>query len=206
MIVVAFASCENTYESQHTIGIQLRDMLFHCFHIESDSYTFSKTKEGKPFAVGAPFHFSISHSKTLCCCAVSSDTPLSENTMSYLSDDLQIDAALQNMPLWKWRKNMLLFPSISGEIGLDLEKVDFDADLPRLKKITKRYLHNAVSPSNAADFFKSWTQQEAYGKYTGQGFLARPEPGVSLYSFRVAQKNDTYFLSLACTPKADPSL
>lgn len=206
MIAVALSPCENTYASQHTVGIQLRDMLLHRFCIESGSYTFTKTKEGKPFAVDAPFHFSISHSQTLCCCAVSSDASFSESTASYSPADLQIDAELQDMPIWKWEKNILLFPGISGEIGLDLEKIDFDADLSRLKKITKRYLHNANSPSTAADFYKYWTQQEAYGKYTGQGFLAKPEPNVSLYSFRVTHQKDAYFLSLACTPEADASL
>ncbi len=200
MVAVAFSACENTYEAQHTAGVHLRDMLLHGFGIKPDDYRFSKTKEGKPYADGAPFCFSISHSRSLCCCAVSADTSFKADAAFHLPAGLHVCANMQTMLAWQWENNTLLFPSISGEIGLDLEKVDFDADLSRLIKITKRYLHNAPTPADAADFYKSWTRQEAYGQYTGQGFLAKPDPSVSLYSFRVIHQDNTYFLSLACNP------
>jgi len=202
MVAVAFSDCENTYESQHTAGIDLRDMLLHGFDIKPEDFLFSKTKEGKPYADGAPFLFSISHSRSLCCCAVSADTSFKADAAFHFPADLHVYADAQTVPIWKWEKNTLLFPSISGEIGLDLEKVDFDADLSRLKKITKRYLHNIPAPVDAADFYKNWTRQEAYGKYTGQGFLAKPDPSVSLYSFRVIHQDNTYFLTLACNQVA----
>lgn len=201
MIAVAFSVCENTYKAQHAAALHLRDMLLCCFGIDPKAYVFKKDKQGKPYAVNASFHFSISHSGTLCCCAVSADTSFS-NKIASLSADIRLKPDTLNMPQWKWEKNILLFPGISGNIGMDLEKVNFETEMSKLTKIAERYLYNTEKPSDIADFYRKWTRQEAYGKYTGQGFLAKPESDIPLYSFRICHQEDTYFLTLACNIQA----
>lgn len=97
MVAVAFSDCENTYESQHTAGIDLRDMLLHGFDIKPEDFLFSKTKEGKPYADGAPFLFSISHSRSLCCCAVSADTSFKADAAFHFPADLHVYADAQTV-------------------------------------------------------------------------------------------------------------
>lgn len=201
MVAIAFASCENTYMAQHAAGIRLRDRLLCRFGLNPAAYAFEKTKEGKPYAAGAPFHFSISHSAELCCCAVSTDAHFSkEDPSASHAIVLQPDPCMPTT--WMWENGTLLFPEVTGNIGVDIEKVDFSADPLRLEKIAKRYLHCADAPSNANEFYRLWTRQEAYGKYTGEGFLARPSSNTILTSFRLQQGEDTYFLSLAYSAQA----
>ena len=202
MVAVAFTSCENTYTAQHAAGIRLRDHLLYGFGLDPAAYVFEKTKEGKPYAVNTPFHFSISHSRELCCCAVSANAHFSEeDALESPTIVLHPDPCVSTT--WVWENGMLLFPEATGNIGIDIEKVDFSADLHRLEKIAKRYLHSADAPSNAAEFYRLWTRQEAYGKYTGEGFLAKPSSSTVLTSFRLQQEEDTYFLSLAYSAKED---
>lgn len=201
MVAVAFSFCESTYAAQHETALRLRDALLNRFGLDPGAYVFAKTKEGKPYAANAPFHFSISHSGALCCCAVSSNAHFSKKDVSkspaiVLHPDPYVSAA------WVWENNMLLFPKITGNIGIDIEKVDFDADLHRLEKIAKRYLHNTDAPLSADEFYRLWTRQEAYGKYTGEGFLARPSSSTILTSFRLQEGENTYFFSLAYSAQA----
>ncbi len=199
MVAVAFALCENQYIAQHAAGIQLRDKLLRCFGLYPASFTFTKTKEGKPYAVDAPFHFSISHSGKLSCCAMSAVLPFSEENAAF---PLNIERCPYTSARvsWTWTDSMLLLPETCGNVGVDIEMADFDADLTRLSKITKRYLHEADPPSCAADFYQSWTRREALGKFTGEGFFTKMASDVSLSSFRLKLKEQTYFLSIAYSP------
>lgn len=109
MVAIAFASCENTYMAQHAAGIRLRDRLLCRFGLNPAAYAFEKTKEGKPYAAGAPFHFSISHSAELCCCAVSTDAHFSKEDLSAShAIVLQPDPCMSTT--WMWENGTLLFP------------------------------------------------------------------------------------------------
>ncbi len=197
MVAVAFAFCENQYPAQHAAAVQLRDKLLCCFGLDPAFYTFSKTKEGKPYAVDAPFHFSISHSGILCCCAVSADFPFSDE-IEGAPLTLEPCTCTSGHPSWTWTNGLLLLPEVSGNVGVDIEMVDLDADLERLSKITKRYLQGAASPSNTADFYQSWTRREALGKFTGEGFFTKMAASdTRLFSFQLKLKEQTYFLSIA---------
>lgn len=197
MVATAFAICENQYIAQHAAGIQLRDRLLQCFGMTPSFYTFKKTKEGKPFAVDAPFHFSISHSGTLCCCAMSAEVPFSEKNAAFPANMKLCPCTSDHDVSWEWTQGALLLPEISGNIGVDIERVDFDTNLDRLSKITKRYLHEADPPSNAAEFYQSWTRREALGKFTGEGFFTKAASGVQMLTFQLKLKKQTYFLSIA---------
>ena len=161
MVAVAFASCENQYAVQHAAGIRLRNTLLHCFGLDPAAYIFSKTNEGKPYAVDDPFHFSISHSGELCCCAVSVELPFSSEIRGP-SLKMELHPCASNPIAWEWTNDILFLPEVSGNIGVDIEKVDSGADLARLSKITKRYLHTADAPASADDFYHSWTRQEIH--------------------------------------------
>lgn len=200
MVAAAFATCENQYIAQHDAGIQLRDKLLQCFGMHPSFYTFAKTQEGKPYAVDAPFHFSISHSGTLCCCAISANLPFSKQVQE-ISLNMELSPCTPGPASWSWTDGILLLPDISGNIGVDIERVDFDANLDRLSKIIKRYLHEADPPSNAADFYQSWTRREALGKFTGEGFFTKvPSHDVCLLSFQLKLQEQIYFLSMAYSP------
>ncbi len=196
MAAVVFALCENQYAAQHAAGIRLRNTLLHCFGLDPKAYIFSKTNEGKPYAVDAPFHFSISHSDALCCCAMSAEFPFSCETGD-ASLKMELYPCAPDCTVWEWTNGILFLPEVSGNIGIDIEKVDFGADLARLSKITKRYLHTTSVPTSIEDFYHSWTRQEALGKFTGEGFFTKTTTDAKLSSFRLNLEKQIYFLSIA---------
>ena len=198
MVAAAFATCENQYIAQHNAGIQLRDKLLQCFGIHPSFYTFAKTREGKPYAIDAPFHFSISHSGTLCCCAISANLPFLNNNTAF-SVNMELCPCTTSPLTWSWTDGVLLLPEISGNIGVDIERVDFHANLDRLVKIARRYLRETDLPSNAADFYQSWTRREALGKFTGEGFFTRAVSDARILTFQLRLRDDSYFFSLAYT-------
>lgn len=199
MVAVAFESCENQYAVQHAAGIRLRNTLLYYFGLDSAAYIFSKTNDGKPYAVDAPFHFSISHSGELCCCAVSAELPFSSEIRG-ASLKIELHPCTPDPTAWEWTNGILFLPEVSGNIGIDIEKVDLSADLARLAKITKRYLHTADAPASADDFYYSWTRQEALGKFTGEGFFTKTTADAKFSSFRLNLEKQKYFLSVAYSP------
>ena len=177
MIAVAFAPCGTDHASQHAAAVALRDRLIAAAGLDPDAYVHTKTEKGKPYAMGAPFTYSLSHSGRLCCCALSyaGDAPL-----------LPLPDAI-----------VRLFPG-SGDVGVDIEYIDPEKDLPRLQKIAVRYLPGSPEITNAAAFYAAWTRLEACGKCTGDGIFAPSRSDDMRFdTFTVEHCGERYAVSIA---------
>ena len=177
MIAVAFAPCGTIHASQHAAAIALRDRMIAAAGFDPDAYVHTKTETGKPYAVGAPFTYSLSHSGGLCCCA-----------LCYAGDEKALslpDVTVRMSPG-------------SGDVGVDIEYIDPEKDLIRLQKIAKRYLPESPEIMSAEAFYTAWTRLEACGKCTGDGiFASLPSDDMLFDTFTIEHCGSRYAVSIA---------
>lgn len=92
-----------------------------------------------------------------------------------------------------------------GAIGVDLEWVRTDRNLPR---IVRRFFSQEeqarwqASPRHAEDFYRLWTQKEACAKLTGQGIFSHdgnmPTEIPYQRSFRIRYGTQVAYCTVAC--------
>ncbi len=156
MIYIAFEKCENTPASQHEAGVIARDRLFSLFHIIADVKT---NENGKPFIDDNSYHFSISHSGTIACCALR----CKEENYG-LPEDI-----------------FTVFENCEGDVGIDIQQVPLPSELERMNRIAARYFGGTYDTTEC--FARAWTRKEALCKYEGTVLVKALKMDESEHSF-----------------------
>ncbi len=168
MIYYALRACEDNYNSQHKTGIELREYLFSALEITDEVKT---AQSGRPYIKADGIDLSVSHSKNAVLCAVvlPKSIPTPPDVFSIVSE--------------------------GTEIGADIQFVDPDSDIERLKKISRRYLSADINSRD--EFYDLWTRKEAFGKLCGEGLFCKADDnGCSYFSFPFNINSDRYQISI----------
>lgn len=169
MIIAAVCSCEDNHNSQHNTSIALIGFILKKLNISdntADCITY--TKQGKPLVENVVF--SLSHSKTAVCCAVSVSLTDFQNFFTECCDASDFD----NLSFY------LVSDKTSNCLGVDIESVT-DKSKNKCKRIAAKKFFpfeqqelNSFSTETDYEgcFCKIWTAKESYGKYTGLGLVS----------------------------------
>ena len=198
MIAVALGRCGDSYESQHLVGVYLRNALIRASGRNVEECIFTKEQNGKPRAWGADgeeIYYSVSHSHGIAVCAVAADDFSISEENGYDELPMTSDTSADSDK----RASVLVLPvAHSGEIGADIELVN-TGNASRYKAIAKRYLAvNDTDDLSYDDFFRLWTRREALGKLTGNGVI---NPGVSedefsFFTFKISSDGQEWYMSV----------
>lgn len=137
-------------------------------HIKPEEINISAKENGKPYAVGLPTEFNISHACDLVVCAIN-DTPIGIDIEKIHSVNIKIAKRF-----FTTAEQTYLFGRIPTEEDYDTEPAE--AQLTR--------------------FFEIWTGKEAFLKYTGKGLSENPD-SVDIDKARLHQmQKDGYIISI----------
>ena len=142
MIYLALAPCENDYNSQSRTAHALLNSLL-C-NLGYKDFEISKNELGRPCINLENIDISIAHSGECVLVGILSDKSVT------VSDSILINQS-------------------GTSIGVDIEYINESIDLERKNKILKRYTDKKAS--SAVEFYCLWTENEAYGKMTGEGVI-----------------------------------
>lgn len=170
MIYLSFADCEKSYRSQHNAAYELlNDMLS---ELGFEQIKILRDNNGRPYSECDDVDFSVSHTDGLAAVAlITSRVSASEK--------------------------FLVFPSEGKRIGLDIESEDRMMDIDDLKKLATRFLNADVS--SAEEFYRRWTQNEAYGKMTGEGVINNSHIPCHRFTLKIERNDRKFWLSIACS-------
>ena len=167
MIYLAIAKCENNRGSQHEAAFSLLYSILES--LGHKDAEIKKAESGRPFVEIDKTDISISHSGEVASCAV----------ISPIEADIDFCVAL---------------PYTGTSIGIDIEEIQ-KGSLERKQRISERFLKTSVS--SETEFYRLWTQNEAYGKMTGEGVLTKKESDSNLLTFTVELSEKQYSLSIS---------
>ena len=167
MIYLAIAKCENSRDSQHECAYSLLHSILDSLGHKDTAI--KKAESGRPYVEIDKTDISLSHSGEAVSCAV----------ISPIEADIDFCVAL---------------PYSGTSIGIDIEEIQHGS-LERKQRIAERFLKTSVS--SETEFYRLWTQNEAYGKMTGEGVLTKKDSSKNLLTFTVELSEKQYSLSIS---------
>lgn len=167
MIYLAIAKCENSRDSQHEVAYSLLYTILES--LGHKNAEIKKAESGRPFVEIEGTDISLSHSGEAVACAV----------ISPIEADIDYSVAL---------------PYTGASIGIDIEEIK-EGSLEKKQRIAERFLKKSVS--SETEFYRLWTQNEAYGKMTGEGVLTKNESVSDILTFTIELSEKQYSLSIS---------
>ncbi|MBQ5746363.1 MAG: 4'-phosphopantetheinyl transferase superfamily protein [Clostridia bacterium] len=167
MIYLAIAKCENNRSSQHETAYSLLDSLLS--ELGYRDTEIKKAGSGRPYVEIEHTDISVSHSGEAAAVAVISP------------EEADVDFAVA-----------LPFDGVS--IGIDIEEIT-EGSIEKKKRIAERFLKTSIASEK--EFYRLWTQNEAYGKMTGEGVLSKKDESAHILTFTLELSKKEYSLSIS---------
>ncbi len=167
MIYIAIGKCENNIESQHKAGRFLLSSILNS--LGYDNAEIKKAETGRPYVDIIDTDISISHSGAVAIAAVISPLEIETN-------------------------EIIALPYNGKHIGIDIEEIK-PGSIEKKQRIAERFLKSTITTER--EFYRLWTQNEAYGKMTGEGVLCKKDDSFLLITFTVELCEKEYSLSIS---------
>ncbi len=167
MIYIAIGKCENNIESQHKAGRSLLLSILEALGYKNTEI--KKADSGRPYVEISDTDISISHSGEVAIAAVIS--PL----------EIETD-------------EIIALPYLGKQIGIDIEEIK-PGSIEKKQRIAERFLKESITTEK--EFYRLWTQNEAYGKMTGEGVLCKRDGSSLFITFTVELCEREYSLSIS---------